>query len=201
MDKTEKLRKIKDEVIDLKGFLADERRKNKKFPVIGEGSHDASIMFIGEAPGKNEAEQGRPFCGAAGRILDNLLNQIGVKRKEVYVTNIVKDRPPNNRDPLPEEIALYAPFLDQQIEVISPKIIATLGRFSMEYIMKRYGLSSFLQSISRIHGNVFETEIGGKKTKVIPLYHPAVALYNAGQMKDLEKDFEVLKTEAEKDFS
>ena len=140
MDKTDQLRDIRDEVLRLKTSpLYRERVKNKVFPVIGEGSHDAAIMFVGEAPGKNEAEQGRPFCGAAGRVLDELLASVDIPRKEVYITNIVKDRPPNNRDPLPPEIELYAPFLDQQIEVIKPRVIATLGRFSMAYIMDRYG--------------------------------------------------------------
>src|SRR3989344_3381944 len=119
MDRTELLRKNNDEVINLnKSPLYKERIKNKVFPVIGEGSHHAKIMFIGEAPGRNEAATGRPFCGASGKILDELLASIGIDRKDVYVTNIVKDRPPFNRDPLPEEINAYGPFLDRQIEII-----------------------------------------------------------------------------------
>src|SRR3989344_4714607 len=97
-------------------------------------------MFIGEAPGKNEAATGRPFCGVSGRILDELFVSAGIDRKNVYVTNIVKDRPPANRDPLPEEISTYARFLDRQIDIIQPKVIATLGRFSMDYIMRQFGL-------------------------------------------------------------
>jgi len=161
--------------------------------VIGEGSHHARIMFIGEAPGKNEAETGRPFCGAAGKVLDKLLESISLDRKEVYVTNIVKDRPTSNRDPLPEEIKLYAPFLDRQIDIIQPKVIATLGRFSMDYIMRKFGLEKDLQSISNIHGNVFEAEANYGSIKIVPLYHPAVALYNGGEMETLKKDFAVLK--------
>ena len=100
-DRTEELRKIKDEIINAKNSpLYGYRIKNKYFPVIGEGSHNAKIMFIGEAPGKNEAETGRPFCGAAGHVLDELLESIGLNRKEVYITNILKDRPPENRDPI-----------------------------------------------------------------------------------------------------
>lgn len=196
-DRDEVLKKIKDEVVKLVASpLYAERVKNKYFPVIGEGNHSAEIMFIGEAPGENEANTGRPFCGRAGKVLDDLLASVGIERKDVYVTNIVKDRPPQNRDPLPEEIALYAPFLDRQIETIEPKVIATLGRFSMQYVMNRYGLEWELSSISAIHGRVFETELKGKKIKVVPLYHPAAAIYNQHLLDTLKKDFKVLKTVA-----
>lgn len=191
------MRQIRDEILVLKESpLYDERIRNRVFPVIGEGSHFAEIMFVGEAPGKNEAETGRPFCGAAGRILDELLAFIGIPRKEVYITNIVKDRPPQNRDPLPEEIAVYAPFLDRQIEIIRPKIIATLGRFSMQYVMEKFGLGHETQSIGRIHGRTFETETARGKIKIIPMYHPAVALYNPPIKEELKKDFQVLKNYA-----
>src|SRR3990167_1174868 len=157
MDRTELLRQIKDEVINLKKSpLYKERIKNKVFPVVGEGSHHAKIMFIGEAPGKNEAVTGRPFCGASGKILDELLASVGIERKDVYITNIVKDRPHLNRDPLPEEIQIYAPFLDRQIDIIQPDVIATLGRFSMDYVMRRFGLDSQILAISKMHGNVFD---------------------------------------------
>lgn len=193
--KDEELKKIKDEVLNLTSSpLYSDRVKNKYFPVIGEGNHSAEIMFIGEAPGENEAKTGRPFCGRAGKVLDDLLSSVGIERKDVYVTNIVKDRPPKNRDPLPEEIALYAPFLDRQIEAISPKVIATLGRFSMQYVMSRYGLSFELASISNIHGKIFDTELKGKKIKVIPLYHPAAAIYNQHLMSTLKEDFKALGT-------
>src|SRR3989344_3596010 len=111
----EAMRKVRDEVVALKGSpLYEFRIQNKNLPVIGEGSHFAKIMFVGEAPGKNEAATGRPFCGRSGQILDELLLSVGIKREEVYVTNIVKDRPPENRDPLPNEIDIYGPFLDRQ---------------------------------------------------------------------------------------
>jgi len=204
MDRTELLRQIKDEVINpaLAGKggagleespLYKERIKNKVFPVIGEGSHRARIMFIGEAPGKNEAATGRPFCGAAGKILDELLASVGIDRKDVYVTNIVKDRPPFNRDPLPEEIKAYGPFLDRQIEIIQPEVIATLGRFSMDYVMRKFGLESQLCSISQMHGKIFETETPFGKIKIVPLYHPAVAIYNKTTKDTLVKDFRILK--------
>lgn len=191
--RTEQMRKIKDEVVNAKDSpLYDYRVKNNYFPVIGEGSHEAKIMFIGEAPGKKEAETGRPFCGASGRVLDELLASIEIDRKEVYTTNIVKDRPPENRDPLPNEIEFYAPFLDRQIEIIAPQVIATLGRFSMAYIMKKFGLESELKSISQIHGNSFKANTSYGLINIIPLYHPAVAIYGTN-MEILKKDFAVLK--------
>ena len=187
---SEELRKIKDEVLALSASpLYQYRVENKYFPVIGEGSHEASIMFVGEAPGENEAKTGRPFCGRAGKVLDMLLESIGVERKDVYVTNIVKDRPPGNRDPFPEEISIYAPFLDRQIEIIKPKIVATLGRFSMVYVMNRYGLEFELDSISKLHGKSFQTS----NFKLVPLYNPAAAIYNQHLLDTLKEDFKVLK--------
>lgn len=192
--KTEELKKIRDEVLNLrKSPLYAERIKNKVYPVIGEGDHQASIMLIGEAPGRNEAATGRPFCGAAGKILDELLASINLPRKDVYITNIVKDRPPFNRDPLPEEIVVYGPFLDRQINIIQPKVVATLGRYSMFYIMQQLGLGDKLKPISQMHGQVFETSASYGKINVIPLYHPAVAVYDARSKGTLIKDFQVLK--------
>ncbi len=193
-NRTKLLKKIKDEVLDLKESpLYSERIKNKVFPVIGEGSHYAKIMFIGEAPGKNEAQTGQPFCGASGRVLDKLLEHIGLKREDVYITNVVKDRPTLNRDPSSKEIEIYAPFLDRQINIIKPKVIATLGRFSMEYIMKRYRLENELKSIGQMHGKAFEASCDHGSLKVVALYHPAVALYNGSQIDTLKKDFEIIK--------
>ena len=186
--KTEVLKKIRDEVFAFqKSPLYAERVKNKAYPVIGEGNHRAKIMFIGEAPGRNEAKTGRPFCGAAGKVLDELLASAGIDRQDVYVTNIVKDRPPNNRDPLPEEIAAYAPFLDRQIDIIKPKAVAALGRFSMAYILKKYGLWNDAMTIGKIHGRPFEAETPFGKIAVIPLYHPAVAVYNPLTKESLKK--------------
>ncbi len=195
-NKTEQLKAIRDELLELKSSpLYEYRKSNGYFPVAGQGSHNAHIMFIGEAPGRNEAQTGRPFCGAAGKLLDKLLESVEIKREDVYITNIVKDRPPENRDPMPEEIELYAPFLDRQIEIIKPLIIATLGRFSMEYIMKRFGLEIKIKPISQIHGQSFESpkEIDGKKIIIIPLYHPAAAIYNQELKKTLFEDFKILE--------
>ena len=192
-NKTELMRQIKEEVVNGKDLpLYAERVKNNVFPVIGEGSHDAKIMFIGEAPGRNEAATGRPFCGAAGKLLDEFLASISLPRSAVYITNIVKDRPPMNRDPLPEEIVAYGPFLDRQIEIIQPKIIATLGRFSMGYIMERFGLGAFLKSISQLHGQELIGKTGYGEISIVPLYHPAAAIYNRGSGDIYFQDFKIL---------
>lgn len=192
-ERSEALRKIRDEVWNLtESPLYKERLHNKVYPVIGEGSHYAKIMFIGEAPGKTEAETGRPFAGAAGRILDLLLSSAGIKRGDVYITNVVKDRPPNNRDPFPEEILLYGSFLDRQIETIKPRVIATLGRHSMKYIADKFGLPD-LRSISKVHGMVCEASVSYGNIKIIPFYHPAAALYNPELKFELEHDFKILK--------
>src|SRR3989338_8134434 len=201
-DRKEAMRKICEEVIALKDLfrkpywdplsLPIVRVQTHMKPVIGEGSHFARIVFIGEAPGRNEAETGRPFCGAAGRILDDLLSSIQLRRPGVYLTIIEKARPPQNRDPLPEEIALYAPFLVRQLEIIKPKIVATLGRFSMDFIFKLYNLEAILLPISRMHGRVFEASASYGRVHIVPFYHPAVAVYNPNVKDELKKDFEAL---------
>jgi DNA polymerase len=193
-DRTEQLRAIKDEVIALTTSpLYAERVKNDVHPVIGEGSHFARIMFIGEAPGRNEAATGRPFVGAAGKILNDLLASADIKREDVYITNIVKDRPPFNRDPEPEEIVAYGPFLDRQIAIIQPRVIVTLGRYAMGYIMERMGLAAQLEPISKMHGRQFEATAPYGPVAVVPLYHPAVAIYNRSSLDTLKQDFQVLR--------
>lgn len=150
--------------------------------VLGDGNSNADIVFIGEAPGKNEDEQGLPFVGAAGKFLNEMLASIGLERDDVYITNIVKYRPPNNRDPLPEEKKAFWPYLVQQIDVIEPKVIVTLGRHSMEYFLLD-------QKISQIHGEPKRISFGEKKVVILPLYHPAAALYNGGMRETLLEDF------------
>lgn len=192
-NRTELLRQIKDEVLALnKSPLYAERIKNGVFPVIGEGSHEARIMFVGEAPGKNEAATGRPFSGAAGKILNELLVSVGINRPDVYITNIVKDRPPGNRDPLPEEITIYGPFLDRQINIIQPRVIATLGRFSMEYIMRKFSLGKELKSISQIHGTSVTTQASYGLVDIVAFYHPAASIYNQQLKETLFEDFKIL---------
>ena len=193
-NRDELLRIIKDGVLALKESpLYAERIKNGAFPVIGEGSHEAKIMFVGEAPGKNEAKTGRPFAGAAGKILDQLLVSVGINRPDVYITNIVKDRPPGNRDPLPEEILIYGPFLDRQIDIIQPRVIATLGRFSMEYIMRKFGLEKELKTISEMHGTKITTQTSYGPVDIVPLYHPAASIYNQQLKETLFEDFKILR--------
>ena len=185
----EELKKIRDEVIACKKCpLYKYRIQNKFYPVIGEGNHWAKIMFIGEAPGLNEAKTSHPFCGTAGKILDELLETAGIKREGVYITNILKDRPPANRDPSEDEIKACAPYLARQIEIIKPEIICTLGNYSTRYIMEKYGLKSQIKGISKIHGQIFFAE----QFKIIPLYHPAVAAYNPNMKEILKKDFKNL---------
>lgn len=192
-NRTELLRQIKEEVVNLKESpLYAERIRTRMLPVIGEGSHYAQIMFIGEAPGKTEAQTGRPFSGAAGRVLDELLKSVGIDRKDIYITNVVKDRPPSNRDPMPGEIALYAPFLDRQIDIIKPKTIVALGRHSMKYLMEKFDISKGAESISKIHGNLYDVPTSYGKIKFMPLYHPATVLYNPEIRKYLEADFKTI---------
>jgi len=164
--------------------------------VMGDGNVDADIVFIGEAPGKNEDEQGLPFVGAAGKFLNEMLEAAAMKRSDVYITNIVKYRPPNNRDPLPEEKEAFWPFLLRQIEIIQPRIIATLGRHSMEYFLPN-------EKISAIHGQPKRIDLNGNKVVILPLFHPAAALYNGGMRETLLSDFskipDVIKRIAERD--
>jgi uracil-DNA glycosylase len=192
--RTQQIQKIYDDVLNFKKSpLYKYRIENNYKPVIGEGDPYSPIMFIGEAPGKNEAIQGRPFCGASGRLLDELLNSIDVNREKVYIANVVKDRPPENRDPTPKEIELYTPFLDRQIDIIQPKVIVTLGRFSMDYIMSKFGLVDKLQSISTIHGQTFSSKASYGNVNIIPLFHPAAALYMASKKKVLIDDMQKVK--------
>ena len=156
--------------------------KRARRAVPGEGSFEARIMFIGEGPGYWEDQKGIPFCGAAGKLLDELLRLIKLDRKEVFIGNVIKHRPPGNRDPLPQEIEACWPWLDKQIEIINPEIIVTLGRFSM---------AKFLPDakISRIHGRPQTVEFQGKKLVIMPMYHPAAGLRRGEILEDLKTDF------------
>lgn len=155
--------------------------------VPGEGNPDAEILFVGEAPGAREDELGRPFVGAAGKLLDELIASIGMKREDVFIANLIKHRPPGNRDPLPVEIEAYVPYLEKQLEIIQPKLIATLGRHSMQYFLGE-GLS-----ISKIHGQPKRLPAGRHGNKdgrvIIPMYHPAAALYSGSLRPALFADF------------
>ena len=170
------LKDLNDQILKCEKCALAKTRTNV---VPGEGSGDAEIMFIGEGPGKNEDEQGVPFVGAAGKLLDKLIESIGLTRKDVYIANVVKCRPPGNRDPLPEEVEACRPWLDRQIEIIKPKLIVLLGRHSMERFLPNQKISLDHGKPKRRNGQVY-----------FPIYHPAAALYRNGLLKDLENDFQ-----------
>jgi DNA polymerase len=149
--------------------------------VFGEGNVDCDVMFIGEAPGVNEDRERRPFVGRGGQLLNQVIQSIGWKREQVYISNIVKRRPPDNRDPLPAEIEAYKPYLTRQIEIINPKVVCTLGRFSMNYFLP-------LAKITNDHGRVFK--IDGRL--IYPVYHPAAALRSTGMMNTFKEDLKKL---------
>ena len=150
--------------------------------VFGEGDPEARVLIVGEAPGKNEDLQGRPFVGAAGKLLDELLAVAGLARKDVFIANVLKCRPPGNRDPRPEEIELCTPYLREQTRTIDPEVIVTLGNFSTKFILKTE------VGITRLHGHVQQAG----RFKVLPIYHPAAALYDPTKRAALEDDFATL---------
>jgi len=174
--KTELLEKIKADILAQK--VCPELAVSATQLVFGDGSPDADIVFIGEAPGKNEDLQGIPFVGAAGKFLNEMLASINLKRADVYITNIVKYRPPGNRDPFPDEKAAFLPFLRAQLEVIKPKLVATLGRHSMDALLPGLQISQVHGQPKRYQGQVY-----------LPLFHPAAALYNGGLRQTLVDDF------------
>lgn len=160
--------------------------------VFGDGNPAAEIVFIGEAPGKNEDLQGKPFVGASGKFLSEMLEMIGLKREDIYITNIVKYRPPNNRDPLPEEKKQFLPYLQSQLEIIQPKVVVTLGRHSMNCFLPDL-------QISKVHGEPKRIRIAMKEHSgdtlqlvVLPLFHPAAALYNGAMRQTLIDDFALI---------
>lgn len=156
---------------------------------MGDGNPDAEIVFIGEAPGKNEDIQGKPFVGAAGKFLNEMLASIGMERQDIYITNIVKYRPPNNRDPLPEEKHEFLPYLQAQLEVIQPKILVTLGRHSTNCFLPDLQISKAHGQPKRIHLALHEDKSKSLPIVILPLYHPAAALYNGGMRQTLLDDF------------
>jgi uracil-DNA glycosylase len=194
MSREEQLAAIALEVEQLESSPLYAFRKQHGYkPVIGEGDPQATIMFIGEAPGEWEAKSGRPFVGASGRFLNELLGTIGLKREAVYITNVVKDRPPENRDPTPAEIALYTPFLVRQVEIIQPQVLATLGRFAMEFVFTLFDMPEKGQKISKLHGQRLTAQAPYGEIAVVPLYHPAVALYTTAQKHTLMDDVQTLR--------
>ena len=165
--------------------------------VFGKGNPRAKIMFIGEAAGRNEDEQGIPFVGAAGKNLDNLLAKVGLTLNDVYIANILKYRPPENRNPLPEEIKTHTPWLIEQIKLIKPKVICSLGNYSTKFFLADGNVEKMdsMQGITQVHGKAKEIDFHGLKIKLIPLFHPAAIIYNRGLMGLWENDMAVVKAE------
>ena len=176
LNKQKQLDEIKADII--KNNVCPELAKNAINLVFGSGNPDAEIVFIGEAPGKKEDELGQPFVGASGQFLSDMLQSIHLNRNQVYITNIVKYRPPKNRDPLPSEKEEFLPYLERQLNVIKPKLIVTLGRHSTSVFLPELQISQVHGQPKRKDGRVF-----------LPMYHPAAALYNGGLRKTLENDF------------
>jgi len=184
--------------------LADEIRtcrkcelwRQRKNAVPGEGNLDVAVMLVGEAPGYWEDVKGRPFVGAAGKMLDEMLSKAGISRRDVYITNVVKCRPPENRDPLPSEIQTCTLYLDRQIKIIKPKFLVTLGRHAASYILAKAAIET--EGITKIHGKIYEASLLGFRVFVVPMYHPAAALYKAKYQDELYKDFQLLKLRLER---
>ena len=202
IDSTDKLRSVRDDVIQCTQCDLHKTRTN---PVIGNGDHDADIMFVGEAPGEEEDKKSLPFIGAAGKILDKLLAYIKLERKDVYITNVLKCRPPDNADPTDEQKKECISYLTRQIEAIKPKVIVCLGNHATKSVMELFGNGDNLQTISKIHGELFEPDKIFKETsiqfgdlamaqvKIMPLYHPAAMLHNPLLSQVLRADFKKLK--------
>ena len=168
--------------------------------VVGKGNLNAEIMFIGEAPGKNEDEQGLPFVGAAGKNLDNLLAKVGLSLNEVYIANILKCRPPENRTPLPDEIKIHSIWLVEQIKQIKPKVICSLGNYSTKFFLADGDVDKMdkMPGITQVHGSVKTIKFHGLNIKLIPLFHPAAIIYNRNLTTLWEKDMEIVKSEINK---
>ena len=181
--KVEELRRISEEI---EACSKCPLHLTRRRAVPGEGNPNAEVMLIGEAPGEVEDETGRPFVGAAGKLLNSLLQDIGVDRSSLYITNVVKCRPPNNRDPTDEEINACKPYLIRQITVVRPRRIVTLGRHSTRVILGLGGLR--VSEVSRVRGRVFKVVIAGVEVEVYPTYHPAAALYNPSLRGVLKED-------------
>lgn len=166
--------------------------KTRKNAVPGEGNPNAQIMFIGEAPGYSEDINGKPFVGDAGKFLETLLSEIGFSRGNVFICNVLKCRPPRNREPAPSEIQTCTPYLDRQIIAIQPKFIVTLGSYSTAYIFSKANLP--FSSITQMHGKFYETTLLNVQVTIFPTFHPASALYSVKYRELLHSDFQLLKS-------
>ncbi len=174
--------------------------ENRRNAVPGEGNLDATILFLGEAPGRMEDLEGRPFVGAAGRLLNRLLEGIGLRREDVFITNVVKCRPPNNRDPKEDEVETCRPFTEAIIRLVSPRVIVTLGNHAGKFLIEGYGGGRW-RGITAEHGRVRRVRVKGAEVVVVPTYHPAAALYNPKLLPTIENDFKIVKSVLEKEES
>jgi DNA polymerase len=171
--------------------------KNCKNIVVGKGNTSAKILFVGEAPGRNEDEQGFPFVGAAGKNLDKLLNNVGLSLDNIYVANILKCRPPENRNPLPEEIRMHTPWLVKQINEMKPIVVCSLGNYATKFFLANGVVEKMDDQlgITNLHGKVREMDFVGLKIKLIPLFHPAAIIYNQRLLASWNADMEIVKKE------
>ena len=165
--------------------------KARKNAVPGEGNSESPVMFIGEAPGQSEDIKGKPFVGAAGKFLETLLSEIGLSRNDVFICNIVKCRPPRNREPMPNEIQTCTPYLDRQINIIKPKFVVTLGNYSTAYIFSKANMP--FNGITQARGKFYQATIVNMQITIFPTFHPAAALYSAKYKETLQHDFQLLK--------
>jgi len=180
----------RDELVELYHELKDCQRcplaATRTNVVFGSGNADADLMFVGEAPGFHEDQQGKPFVGAAGKLLEKLLDEIGMSREDVFIANVLKCRPPGNRDPQPEEIEECKPFLHKQVQLIEPRVICTLGNFSTKLLTRRQ------DGITRVHGRPQDHVIAGLPIRIYPIYHPAAGLRSSSMLETLREDFQKL---------
>ncbi|MDD2823508.1 MAG: uracil-DNA glycosylase [Candidatus Daviesbacteria bacterium] len=182
MDKAKLLQELKEKAENDSNLPLKETAHNL---VFGEGNPEAKIYFLGEAPGRIEDLTGRPFVGPAGKLLDKLLESINLKREDVFITSVLYFRPPDNRNPTPSEIAAFAPYTDQQIEIINPKIIVTLGKFSLNKFLPK-------AKISEVHGQILKINWQGKERILIPQYHPAAGLRSSEVLEKLKSDLKAI---------
>jgi DNA polymerase len=171
--------------------------KNCKNIVIGKGNTSAKILFVGEAPGRNEDEQGIPFVGAAGKNLDKLLANVGLSLNDIYITNILKCRPPENRNPNLDEIRKHTPWLIHQIKSMKPEVVCSLGNYATKFFLAGLNPENMDSQlgITKVHGKIFEIEYQGIKFKLIPLFHPAAIIYNRNLISEWERDMDIVKKE------
>jgi DNA polymerase len=191
MSKKESMKQIFSELEALTNSpLYKYRKENNYKPVLGEGNLNSNVMLVGEAPGKYEAESGRPFCGRAGKVLDEFLKTANVERSDIYITNIVKDRPPNNRRPTKKEVKIYKPLLIREIKIIEPHLVVSLGKTSTQSLFDFFNIERDLSPFAEVEGEIFQQKIEDNPIRIVPLYHPAYAIYRRDMRPHMQEEFE-----------